>query len=449
MYAVGDLDSQLAENVNNGVHFDFDHTTAYAAIEFDVRLFASVTVSAITMTVSGGTPDQNMVNGTYTYDIATQTATLAGGSNSIALTGLNLSIGNGDKVYFPMPAKTFAGQTFTFYCTFSGLGGNTYSQYVTGTPASFEFVRGEINTIRLAPTTAAYTANQTFTVSKTGYYYIEVWGGNGGKGGDSNADIIGSLPAGDGGGGGTALPIRGLYFFSAGNALNIQVGSAGGNGQNGIDATSDRNPGTGGVATWFGNGRTGGYGSGAYYSTSHAGSGGGGGGAASGVLLNGTALSNILIASGGGGGGGGAGGEQNAGKGGDSANAGGSVQTTGNYGRGGGSAPSTSSTDGQLYGSGSIDGNESNAWYIRGGGGGGGAGGGWNGASGGGGFSGTGGNNISGLENANRGAGGGGAGGASYKTTEASPYSGYVAPNASTRPGANGYVVITFMKRAD
>jgi hypothetical protein len=450
MYAVGDLDSQLAENVNNGVHFDFDHTTAYAAIEFDVRLFASVTVSAITMTVSGGTPDQNMVNGTYTYDIATQTATLAGGSNSIALSGLNLSIGNGDKVYFPMPAKTFAGQMFTFYCTFSGLGGNTYSQYVTGTPASFEFVRGEINTIRLAPTTAGYASSQDLTFSHTGYYYIEAWGGDGGAGGHTTVSwAMGE--DGPGGVSGKGARIGGLYKFNAGESISIRIGSAGTDGQIGNNDPARTGTVVGGSnGTSWGAGANGGWGGSGQVAGSPSGAGGGGGGAATMVFRNSSnSLSNLIIASGGGGGGGGAGGSHKGGAGGSSNGAGTTVAGVSPMGNGG-AGWSSSYTYGVGVPSGSINGEDSYWWLDWRGGGGGGGGGGWDGSAGGGGQSGNGGENQPDTVGQTKGGAGGGAGGKSAKITETVNAPGYTLPT-NTRPSGhkNGYVVITFLGRTD
>jgi hypothetical protein len=458
LYTVSELNGTLAESVKNGIHFDFDHTTAYASIEFDVRLFANVTVSSLTMTVTGGgTPAQDMINGTYIYDIAAETGSFVSGSgsNSISLSGLNLNIGNGDKLYIPMPAKTFTGQTFTFTCTFNNLAtGNSYSTSVTGTPASWEFERGEINPIRIAPAKAIYTANETFTVSHTGYYYIEVWGGNGGNGGDTNNSGL-FVYNGSGADGGESLPIRGVYKLNANTPLFVQVGTAGANGENGrgdTDDTGNAAGGTNGIS--LGYGASGGAGGGARYNNynwgSISGAGGGGGGAASMVFItNNSAVSNIIIASGGGGGGGGAGGSHDAGAGGDSDHTGVTVGGDSPHGDGG-NGWSGSYTYG-VSGNGSINGTKSNsATRMRGGGGGGGGGGGWNiSNNGGGGQSGTGGDtqlNVSIQE----GAGGGGAGGASAKRTEDS-YSGYVAPTASTRPAdrADGYVVITFLKRAD
>jgi hypothetical protein len=453
----------FAEDVNDGIHLDFDHTTSYAAIEFDVRLFASdVTVSDLTLTVGTASNADTWINGTYTYDIATQTGAITSGTNSVTFTGSLLTIGSGQKLYIPMPAKTFTGQRFLFSFTLSSpSSGNIYDgRYTTviNNTRDMTFERGKIHPILIAPKTALYTTDETFTVSRTGYYYIEAWGGDGGDGG--SARFSGTPSSQNGGKGGVAQRMAGLYLLTAGKTVNVQVGRAGGNGTNGgYDDDVSYPGGAGGAARWFGAGHAGGAGGDAAevwgIETYASGGGAGGGGGASGVLYDGTTQSNIIVASGGGGGGGGAAGRQIGGKGGESNDTGETPdEADDNYSRGG-NGWSTSSTAGQLYGSGSIDGRAGSTGGFRGGGGGGGGGGGWYGAeyvAGGGAKSGTGGNR--GYTWDTFGGGGGGAGGRSSAgaLNVIDPASvGVTLPeqeNARPTDRKDGYVVITFLKRA-
>jgi hypothetical protein len=324
---------------------------------------------------------------------------------------------------------------------------------------------GEINPIHIAPAVATYTANETFTVSHTGYYYIEAWGGNGGNGG--SAQYLESVTQ-SGSIGGVSQRIKGLYKFNKDETIYIQVGKVGGNGVNGdYDNDDHYSGGVGGAGTWFGKGYNGGKGGNAYdvglweYAS---GGGAGGGGAASGVLKGGTALGNIIIAGGGAGGGGGSAGRQTGGTGGkgsdnDSDRVGETPsQASGGWSLGG-TDWSSSNTEGFLNNDGrqGINGRTASLSGERGGGGGGGGGGGWNGSTtgngNGGGESGTGGDRSYAGETF--GGGGGGAGGKSYATTQATnpgytlPPTGSPVSGANPNTTGNGYVIITFMGRAD
>jgi hypothetical protein len=470
VYFSDELNSELAE-AKGGIHFKFDHTTSYAAIEFDVRLFSGVTTATLNRIVmsGGASPADNMIWGTYTYDIATGAVTLTGGSHTITFTGgLTTEIGAGQVFYIPMPARDYSGQTLTFHYTLSAHNGSTGNRYESQTTAisgsAINFERGKIHPLLIAPKTAIYTTSDFFTVSKTGYYYIEAWGGDGGPGGLSDP-AEGTSNHGFGGIGGTGQRKAGLYLLSAGNVLNVQVGPAGGMG---VGSNTDGNSATGGSAgdgTWLGDGYgggssgAGGYGLFFYYTS---GSGGGGGGAASGVLYGGTDRSNIILFSGGGGGGGGGGGVSDGGKGGDSNDAGLSGEyASGTYGVGG--SGTSGDTDG--VGVSNMNGVEGTGWSTplkgRGGGGGGGGGGGYLG-----GISGSGGNKN--HNNDDGGGAGGGAGGTSIAIgnvseagftgipiPRANPYGESISYSYSDNKGnvaqtgtyQNGCVVITFIKR--
>jgi hypothetical protein len=147
-----------------------------------------------------------------------------------------------------------------------------------------------------------FLTSEAFTVPKTGYYYIEAWGGDGGNGGNSRTGNVINSKAG--GNGGLGAHKAGLYYFTEGQLLQVQVGGAGGNGAN-ADTDNIATSGAMGLATYFGSGGAGG--NGKVNPGGNGGGGGGGGGAASGVLLGSTDLSNIILVAAGGGGGGGAG----------------------------------------------------------------------------------------------------------------------------------------------
>ena len=75
----------------------------------------------------------------------------------------------------------------------------------------------------------------TFTVTADGYYYLEVYGGNGGKGGDfegASYIIIISYPKGTGGAGGSGGYAGGYFHLSKGDTLTYHIGANGANGTN-------------------------------------------------------------------------------------------------------------------------------------------------------------------------------------------------------------------------
>lgn len=415
------------------VHFNYEHILSYAAIEMDVRLSAGK-VETITLTNNSG----RAICGNYTYNMSTGVGSYTSGTGNsitISITG-GLIPGDGKVIYVPMPPVDMTNDQFTVSLTTST--NNKYENVSNVKGADFK--RGQIHRLRVAPA-AKYNTDDTFTITKSGYYFIEAWGGDGGKGGEgsNNRDNIVY-----GGSKGAGLRQNGLFYFEAGNTLNVQVGTAGSNGtDNGFTlGTAHRDGGTGGnggTGTWFGNGYRGGNGGRGGISYTGGGA-GGGGGAASGVLKGGTAISNIIIASGGGGGGGGGSVEENGANGGNSNTSGSNTSSGAGYGPGG-NAWSTSNTIGYAYGGGFYhDGR--NGIGGRGRGGAGGGGGGWNGSLGGGGRSGgspdnTGGGNA---------AGGGGAGGKSSSgSTVANP--GLSLPTNTRPPGRkDGYVVITFIR---
>lgn len=428
-------DADLGTQIG-GLHFDYKHILSYAAIEMDVRLLPGAHVTSITMTVGGGTN----INGTMTYTPSNGNYTLSGGSNSFTVTiSGGLSAGTGDVVYIPMPVKDLSGQTLTFSFTTNS---SNYSYHnVTTSACGINFERGKIHRIRVAPA-AEYKAETNFTVTKSGYYYIEAWGGDGGSG-ETNRT------------GGVSQKISGLYQLTEGQSINLYVGSAG----TSTNATGGGTPPAGGTnGSSYGNGGAGGNGGG-----ERPGGKGGGGGAGTFVFLNGTSLSsNLLLVSGGGGGGGGSAHSNTAHAGGTGGNggaitssdivssngvngnkeshsrsgSGGQGNGTGGSGKNGnGDAGSTTNGDGGK-GANGVNGFQVIAYYA-GGGAGGGGGGGWLRGGGGGGDSSLGGN---------AGAGGGGAGGASYLNQEKTVSKPGLTLPTNTRPSANGHVVITFFR---
>jgi|GEM_PF-2306440 PPE-repeat proteins len=429
------LDGQTLTH-SNLIHFDYNHIMSYAAIEMDVSLLNQRQISSITMSVDGGV----LISGNYNYNMSSGSAGYVAGSSSsitINITG-ELTVGSGNVLYVPIPPINLIGRTFTFSFQVSGT-----NKYENVTVPGINFTRGKIHKLRVAPV-VKYTANETFTTTKAGYYYIEAWGGDGGNGGGDVA--MGLYSGSNGGNGGSGLRQAGLYYFDEGDMLNVQIGEAG---KAGIIST----PGTGGSAggagagLWFGNGHIGGKGGNGSSSLWSGGGGGGGGGAASGVRRQpkNTSGFSIILVSGGGGGGSGGGGDQNGLAGGNSGIQGIGTTNSGNYARGG-NGWSTGDTNGITFGSGSIDGRDGNTWALayRGGGGAGGGGGGWNGASGGGARSGTGGDRGGST------AGGSGAGGQSSSgSTTVSLPGGYTSPTQTlNRPGGrrDGYVIITYIR---
>ncbi len=261
------------------------------------------------------------------------------------------------------------------------------------------------------PEQQEFTESDTYEVPKDGYYYIEAWGGNGGNGGTTGQIT--------GGTGGVASKTSGLYYFTAGQTIYVQVGSVGGNGGNSgygnnfgtagtiLGATNPQNFGT------AGNGGTG-------RAQGQTAAAGGGGGAASGVIVSGT----VYLAAAGGGGGGGAG----------QYNIGGDGGASGQQGAGPINVTDGGGLGGQEWGTLTVDGTNTTGNGAAGGGGGG-AGYSPNPNSSG---SGAGGNSSS-----NGGAGGGG--GYSYTSNEATDPGNLETPPTSTRPGTDGYVVITYL----
>jgi len=298
----------------------------------------------------------------------------------------------------------------------------------------------QLRVVLPAPWSSTTAGVYEYNVPVSGYYYIETWGGNGGRGGGTA-----------GGDGGTSQLQSGLFYFDAGDKLYVQVGAAGANGGSGSGSSggsAGAGGGVGGGAVPFGSGFAGGAGGGASIPAS--GGGGGGGGAASGVMLNSTGVSSIIIASGGGGGGAASGGgvttggaSGTGGNGGNSGSVG--YAGTGSNSSGGGNAWSPSSTGGVAFGSGERHNGRAGSMVEYGGGGAGGGGGGYNGLSGGGGLSGIGGGSGPGP------AGGGGAGGQSYVASWSEDVSGLPSDVKSLIPtndrgsSINGAAFITFI----
>ena len=303
-------------------------------------------------------------------------------------------------------------------------------------------------------TPVRYSTGATATIPTNGYYYIEVFGGDGGSGASRLTSNIGA--------GGAGAAIRGFYNLNAGDSLTMQVGGAGGNAGAGITAA-----GAGGAAIGtdrgLGNGGAGGQGiprgSGDNY---YDGSSGGGGGAASGIFRNGTAAANIIMVAGGGGGGSGAGNGQSTASG-QNGGAGGAVNANGsngssarnilsNYrsgyggnGNGTGGAAYSDNPAGQGgNASGRNGGAGGNAFSTSAdadsGGSGGGGGGGGNVRGGGGGAGGRMGESLN-----RAGAGGSGAGGASYSTGSASSLPPSPVSESIKNTGKNGQVIITYV----
>ncbi|MDL2255426.1 hypothetical protein LJC38_02445 [Parabacteroides sp. OttesenSCG-928-K15] len=425
-----DLGTQIG-----GLHFNYEHILSYAAIEMDVKLMPE-NVTSITMTVGSGTNDATRINGNISYNLSDSSYTLSGGSNNVTVTIPNggLTAGDGSAVYIPMPVKDLSGEKLTF--TFNtGSSSNTYKSLTTATVCGINFERGKIHRIRVAPA-AQYAAGTSFTVTKSGYYYIEAWGGDGGKGGRSYQNDTQTA-------GGVAQKVSGLYYLNAGTSFSLYIGSAGVSKPAGISAGSGAGAtgGTNGLAN--GGGGSGGDGyrhpntlfNGSQYSGA-----GGGGGAGTFVFAGGTSLpANLLIVSGGGGGSGG--GSANSlgsysigGKGGN-AGTGGSTSENGDQATNSGGQGATTFTDAPTGGNGTNGGKGGTSKAPGGGGGGGG--GGYQ-------FGGNGGFGGSDGGNANAKGGGGGKGGQSYIATQ-KPNPGYTLPS-NDRPSSNGYVIITYFR---
>jgi len=272
----------------------------------------------------------------------------------------------------------------------------------------------------------------------TGYYYIEVWGADGGDGAtgyDTHGGLSDTQYA-TGGKGGKGGLVRGVYHFQQGTKLTLQIGGSG-ESFDSTDLNRQRIPGTGGSAVGtvlFGAGGSGGWGGSAQTSTTsydNRGRGGGGGGGASGVLLGDKDLVNLIIVAGGGGGGGGAGARRVNGGGAGSDAGTGNVTTEDDIGDEG--FPGTNGT-------------MSNPVAYHGGGGGGGGGGGYyyGGAGGSGGGSGDG---TVGAGTNGKWAGGGEGGGGGQNFITGNTSSAYTPVN-SEKPEyglGDGAIVITFL----
>lgn len=439
------LENHVVTHTDNPIHFDYDHTTSYAAIEFDVRLLPGVKVTSLTMTV--GSDSNGWIRGTYTYDVTNKTGSLSAGDNSVTINipgGMN--IGNGEKLYIPMPVKEFENQMFTFvYTTSGGTSGNSYGTTTVSGVKTINFERGKIHTIRVAPPIARYTVNENFTITQDGYYYIEAWGGDGGIGGKGDEQNSNQITFA------TSQKTSGLYYLVKGTEISLYIGSAGGSKGTGASAGSGSggSGGTNGFA--YGAGGTGGAGR-KHSSLSNWAGAGGGGGAGTFVLAGAAAYpANVLLVSGGAGGNGGGGGNStgansSGGTGGGGGGGNGSSGSAGNSGARGAGATTFNNNPAGNNGSNSSSGN------APGGGGGGGGGGyqyGGNGGSGGG----TGSGLIGYC-----GGGGGGKGGGSYGANTSVPPSGKPLPSGNTRPAgpydsnrgisgpANGYVIITYFR---
>lgn len=474
-------------HTTGGVHMHFDHTTSYLALEMDVRLMADL-VNRITMTVSGGaTADADWINGTYQYNISTPDGPhqLTNGNSSVTidisgglLAGEDAQ-GNKQIIYIPMPVKTFTNQTFTFSFTTNTRPRYAYADLVVEN-VTMEFKRGQIHTIRVAPAAwFTYNAGTNYSstqITRSGLYWIEAWGGNGGHR--------------DGEYGGESFRIAGLYEFTEGQWITMFIGSRGvssngtGSGTGGAGGTNGTLATLGRAYGHGGNGASGG--DRPAWSLMNRGYRGAGGGAATFVLVSDTNTptfpDDIRIVSGGGGGSGGYAsgwlGENAAGNGGDGAEVNDNDPDNSGFGTNGGTGNnrlsgaggnnngtvSDNRSDGaegdraDEFGNGGVGGAGQDATHgVSAGGGGGGGGGGYR--TGGGGGEG-GGRRQSGVDSP--GGGGGGAGGQSYRKENILPTLPGGAPNpdypANFKPpvhirvdpgndiAINGYVYITFIR---
>jgi hypothetical protein len=299
-----------------------------------------------------------------------------------------------------------------------------------------------------------FDSTSSYVIEQPGYYYIEVWGGDGGSGEGGAA-------------GGISQRVFGLYEFSADQTINIYVGGAGSNGYRGSGIDKASPGGENGMSDGVGNG-SGGYGGGGGRSSGSAASGGDGGGGGAGTFIFSNDLIPPLLVSGGGGGGGGkayANTNTNGGAGGN----GGQANSNGSPGGAGGGTGGGTAGNGQNQGTGGAD-----SWagqdgtvilfvpYAAGAGGGGGGGGYASDGYGGGNPGGDGDRSSFGTA----GAGGGGVGGSSFVSGNINEDSvpghidipgrvnitggdGYpTLPNPDTRPtsaGRNGYVIISYL----
>ena len=153
-----------------------------------------------------------------------------------------------------------------------------------------------------------YSAS-AFQVQKTGYYLLQVWGANGGKGGNAYAKTPSGTRSPSGGSGGSGAAVYVFAYLEEGDILNFTLGSAGSGGTYGEDIQS----------------------SSAYNAAATGGGGSFGRASAIALQKNGTteAESTYLVIAGGGGGGGGAGAAQGGGLSGNYASKSGSAGSAG------------------------------------------------------------------------------------------------------------------------
>ncbi len=130
----------------------------------------------------------------------------------------------------------------------------------------------------------------------SGYYYISVWGGNGGAGGRGQSGSLSQSP------GGVSEEVSGVFYFNKGDKIYIYVGGAGGDAPGGDGTGAGRPGGVNGLG--HGNGGSGGNGYKSGIMNGYSGA-GGGGGAGTFILTQSGNVNSILLASGGGGGAGG------------------------------------------------------------------------------------------------------------------------------------------------
>ena len=96
-------------------------------------------------------------------------------------------------------------------------------------------------------------SSATYTVEKSGYYLLQVWGANGGKGGDSYAKTPAGTSSATGGSGGKGAVQYVFAYLETGDVLHFTLGSSGSSGSYGSETqTTDTN------ATAQGGGGTGG-----------------------------------------------------------------------------------------------------------------------------------------------------------------------------------------------
>lgn len=165
------------------------------------------------------------------------------------------------------------------------------SQSWQSDPISIDWAPGNVYTytLNIGDNRVVFDQDETYTIDKPGYYYIEAWGGDGGS----------SYGSDNGGEGGYKA---GLFYFEQDDLpidLEIVIGGKGGDGTNDQFAAPD-----GGGSSAIGKGGNGGNGggNGSNSQPDHYGLSGAGGGGASGIMDE---TNNVWLAAGGGGGGGG------------------------------------------------------------------------------------------------------------------------------------------------